>query len=190
MEYADSTKPMVGVVEGVSYGQNCRVDELNDRILDRFHPDHALPPNFETRPMSTKYSLFPMLDKRMPPTVSIESNYDYSMETNFTPPVSATGPVNGFINNVNVESNLRNQFFALQKGADRSEYVPSSNSDLYKVTVVSRPEEQPYPLLFKNSVILDKNLHANIRDNPHIGKDTFHNYTRTQLRNGKTNDKC
>jgi hypothetical protein len=100
------------------------------------------------------------------------------------------GPVSGYINNVNVESTLRNQFFALQKGADQNEYVPSKNSELYNVKVVSRPEEQPYPLLFKNQMILDKTLHANIRDNPHIGKDMFHNYTRTQLRNGKTNDKC
>jgi hypothetical protein len=190
MEYADSIKPMVGVVEGVLYGQNCRVDELNDRIFDRFHPDHALPPNFDSRPVQTKYALFPMLDKRMPSNVPIESNYDYSMETNFTPPVSSYGPVSGYINNVNTESTLRNQFFALQKGADQSVYVPSSNSDLYKVTVVSRPEEQPYPLLFENGIAIDKTLHSNIRNNPNIGKDLFHNYTRTQLRNGKTNDRC
>jgi hypothetical protein len=126
----------------------------------------------------------------MPATVSIESNYDYNPETNFTPPIMTNGPVSGYINNVNVESTLRNQFFALQKGADQNEYVPSKNSELYNVKVVSRPEEQPYPLLFKNQMILDKTLHANIRDNPHIGKDMFHNYTRTQLRNGKTNDKC
>jgi hypothetical protein len=115
---------------------------------------------------------------------------NYSLETNFTPPVMSVGPVSGFINNVNTESTLRNQFFALQKGADQSVYIPSSNSDLYKVTVVSRPEEQPYPLLFENGIVIDKSLHSNIRNNPHIGKDTFHNYTRTQLRNGKTNDKC
>jgi hypothetical protein len=190
MEYTDSTKPMVGVVEGVSYGQNCRVDELNDRIFDRFRPDHTLPPNFESRPVSIKYSLFPILDKRMPVTVPIESNYDYSAETNFTPPVMASGPVNGFVNNINLESNLRNQFFALQKGADRSAYIPSKESDLYKVTVVSKYEEQPYPLLFKSGIIMDRDVHSNIKNNPHIGKETFHNYTRTQLRNGKTNDKC
>ena len=190
MNYADSTKLMHGVVEGVFYGQNCRVEELNDRILDRNHPDYALPPNINSRPVQTKYALFPMLDKRMPATVPIESNYDYSLETNFTPPIVANGPVSGYINNVNTESTLRNQFFALQKGADQSVYVPSSNSDLYKVTVVSRPEEQPYPLLFENGIEIDKSLHSNIRNNPDIGKDTFHNYTRTQLRNGKTNDKC
>jgi len=175
---------MVGVVEGVFYGQNCRVDELNDRIFDRFHPDHTLPPNFETRPVSTKYSLFPMMDKRMPAKVPIESNYDYSLETNFTPPVMASGPVNGFVNNVNVESSLRNQFFALQKGADLGEYIPSKESDLYKVTVVSRPEEQPYPLLFEQGLHIDRTtVHPNVLACPNIGKDNFHNYTRTQLRN-------
>jgi hypothetical protein len=183
MNYTDSTKLMHGVVEGVSYGQNCRVDELNDRILDRNHPDHALPPNINNRPVQTKYALFPMLDKRMPTMVPIESNYDYSLETNFTPPIVANGPVSGYINNVNTESTLRNQFFALQKGADQSVYVPSSNSDLYKVTVVSRPEEQPYPLLFKNGIVLDRSLHPNLKNNPNVGKDLFHNNTRTQLRN-------
>jgi hypothetical protein len=64
---------MHGVVEGVFYGQNARVDELNDRILDRNHSDHTLPPNINSRPVQTKYALFPMLDKRMPATVPIES---------------------------------------------------------------------------------------------------------------------
>ena len=183
MDYADSTKPMYGVVQGVSYGQNCWVEDLNDRIFDRNHSDHALPPNIDSRPVQTKYALFPMLDKRMPATVPIESNYDYSLETNFTPPIMTNGPVSGYINNVNTESTLRNQFFALQKGADQSVYIPSSNSDLYKVTVVSRPEEQPYPLLFENGIQIDKTLHPNVRNNPDIGKDLFHNNTRTQLRN-------
>jgi hypothetical protein len=118
----------------------------------------------------------------MPANVAIESNYDYSLATNFTPNTNAWGPVSGFINNVNKESELRNQFFALQKGADQAVYVPAKDSDLYKVTVVSRPEEQPYPLLFKNSD-LDKNIHPNIKNSPQIGRDFFHNNTRTQLRN-------
>jgi hypothetical protein len=187
MNYADSTKPMAGVVQGVSYGQNCWVEDLNDRIFDRTHSDHPLPPNIDTRPVQTKYSLFPMLDNRMPATVSIESNYDYNPETNFTPPIMTNGPVSGYINNVNVESTLRNQFFALQKGADQNEYVPSKNSELYNVKVVSRPEEQPYPLLFKNSLTMDKSIHPNVKNNPTVGKDLFHNNTRTQLRNTLNN---
>lgn len=187
MNYSESMKPMVGVVEGVFYGQNERVDELNDRIFDRFYPDHTLPPNFETRPVPTKYALFPMLDQKMPTKVPIESSYDYSMETNFTPPVMSCGPINAFVNNINIESSLRNQFFALQKGADQREYIPSTDSDLYKVTVVSKPSEQPYPLLFTNGIQLDKSLHPNVKNNPNVGSDLFNNYTRTQLRNTMNN---
>ena len=39
-------------------------------------------------------------------------------------------PFSGFVENVDVESVLRNQIFALQKN-DQAVYVPSSKSDLY-----------------------------------------------------------
>jgi len=53
----------------------------------------------------------------------------------------------GFSNNINVESQLRNQFFALQR-CEQSEFVPSSDSDLYKTTVNFKPVKQTHPLLF------------------------------------------
>jgi hypothetical protein len=184
MNYAESTNLMHGVIPNgvVYYGQFDRLREINERVAKRNIPDSALPPNFNPRPVLTKYALFPMLDNRMPATVPIESNMNYSLETNFTPPVMQTGPVSGFINHVDTETHLRNQYFALQKGAPQGVYVPSSNSDLYKVEVVSRPEVQPYPLLFSQPVF-EKNPHPNMISSANIGRDTFSNSTRTQLRN-------
>jgi len=163
-------------------GQQDRVDELNARILDRSVPDQGLAPNFSPRPVLSKYSLFPMLDNRMPTTVPIQPNYGYSLETTFTPPVMRSGPVAGFINKVDTETQLRNQYFALQRGGGQNVYIPSSNSDLYKVTVPSRPSEQPFPGLFE-TMQFDQSVHPNVAAGQSaIGRDIFHNNTRTQLR--------
>ena len=121
-----------------------------------------------------------MFERSSSSSVPIEENYNHSLEKNFSPPVAAVGPVSGFINNVDQESELRNQYHALQKGAGQDVYIPSSNSDLYKVSVVSRPSEQPYPGLFETQQF-DQRNHANLAHG-NIGKETFHNNTRTQLR--------
>lgn len=61
MDYQNNNK-IYGVVEGVFYGQNERTDELNNRIIERNYPDIPLKPNYDPRPISTKYSHFPMID--------------------------------------------------------------------------------------------------------------------------------
>jgi hypothetical protein len=162
-------------------GQFDRTDELNHRILERSVPDSPLPPNFTPRPVLSKYSLFPMLDSRMPSNTPIQPNYNYSLSTNFTPPVMNIGPVSGFINNVQLESDLRNQTYALSKGNDQTTYVPSSNSDLYKVYIPSAPSNQPHPKLFTEPVFCQK-VHPNVQNAPHIGQERFHNSTRVQMK--------
>ena len=174
---------IMGLPKGLELKQFERTDELNLRLLERNEPQYPLAPNFTPRPVLTKYSLFPILDARMPCNVDIEANYNYSLETNFTPPVGKNAPVSGFINNVNLESDLLNIHHALQKGAGQNVYVPPSNSDMYRVTVPSRPSEQPFPGLFEPSSF-SKSAHPNIESSPHVGNMTFHNNTRTQLRGG------
>jgi len=183
----NDSEQIYGIIQGIQYGQNARVDELNTRIHERQLPDVALRPQFDIRAVSTKYAHFPIIDRRppienrpMPPTY-----LEHSPETNFCPNMSR-GPTEYFAQNIDDESKLRNQFFALQKGADQGVYVPSSNSDLYRVPVYGRFEEQPYPYI--------ANFHART-DTPiprpnvaigDIGKETFNNCTRTQLRNTVT----
>ena len=181
MDLNDENNTIPHLPNYLSYGQNERVDELNARILERDVPDKTLAPNFSPRPVTTKYALFPMLDSRMPSTTPIEHNYNYSITTNFTPPLMKKGPVSGFINHVQTESDLRNQGAALQKGADQGVYVPSSDSDLYKVYVPSKPSVQPHPELFRREQF-DQSVHPNVSTAPHVGMDRFHNNTRTQLR--------
>ena len=167
-------------------GQYERTDQLNTRILERNVPDNPLPPNFTPRSVLTKYSLFPMLDSRMPQTLPIQDNYNYSLSNNFTPPLMKSGPVSGIINNIQLESELRNQIYAINKGNDESVYVPSSDSDLYKVYITSNQVKQPYPELFKKQEF-SKQLHPNVQDNK-IGRDLFHNNTRTQRKTIITNN--
>ena len=170
-----------GIPEGISYGQFQRQDELNNKIYQRNLPDQKLKPNFDPRSVQTKYSRFPIINRRTEPQIPIEKYLDHSVESNFTPS-NTKGHVSGFINNVHTESVLRNQFFSIQKGADQSVYVPSSNSDLYKVTmpISTQNEVQPFPSLFKqNTFDQNKRFSQDIQ----IGNDVFYNNTRTQLRN-------
>ena len=180
MDFKTSDKLPSTLPEYLYRGQFDRTDELNGRILERNEPDKPLAPNFSPWPVLTKYSQFPMLDSRMPATVPIKENYDYSLHNEFTPPVMKKGPVSGFINNVQTESELRNQNYALHKGNDEVIYVPSSESDLYKVYIPSAPSEQPHPGLFKR-YDLSQTTHPNVA-NTTVGTDRFHNNTRSQLK--------
>ena len=178
-----------GIVEGFYCGQQDRVDELNTRIQSRFVPDNALRPNYDPRPVSTKYALFPTIDRKTPSKEYLKPSTEYLGEATFglgglgeasTPSFSPLITNSPFIRNVDTETILRNQTVALQNGIGQSVYVPSSTSDLYNTSVVSRPSEQPFPDLF-----VKPTFSTNIPPiaNQNIGKSDFFNYTRTQLRN-------
>uniref|UniRef100_A0A6C0B7P0 Uncharacterized protein n=1 Tax=viral metagenome TaxID=1070528 RepID=A0A6C0B7P0_9ZZZZ len=171
---------MYGVADGITYQQNERTDDLNKRIIERQFPDYPLEPNYEPRPVPTKYSIFPIVDRRTP---AKETRLDYPVHDSYINfnPGSNSAPIKGYFKNVDTETVLRNQTFSLQNTAHNT-YIPSSKSDLYNVTVISSPSEQPYPLLFDKPA-LDKKLHPNVK-NSDIGKNIFFNATRVQLRNG------
>ena len=109
----------------------CNLDydnQLNNRINKRYFPSQELQPNFDPRPTSTKYTLFQTNEKS-------HSNTDLRPYKSFnTHKTFYTGnrkaPSSFFFDNVDIESTLRNQFFALQKN-DQSYYIPSELSDLY-----------------------------------------------------------
>jgi len=169
-----------GVVEGVSYEQNERVDELNSRISSRYFSDIPLEPNYAPRPVPTKYSVFPVM-ARVKPVQEARLNYpQFDTASNFYPGTQ-NGPPTGYFKNVDAEMILRNQVFALQN-SDQTVYVPSTKSDLFNVTVISSPQTQPYPLLFTQNQF-DNGTHPNLASNK-LGKETFFNHTRNQLRDG------
>ena len=171
---------LYGVQEGLLIGQQCRVDELNDRIVSRQFSDKPLAPNFDPRPVMTKYAHFPALDRKAPSSVPIQSTLAHNVESNFSP-ATQNGPPVPYLRNIDAESTLRNQSVALQRGATQGVYVPSSNSDLYKVHVTSTPGPQPHKGLFEQQRFSHNARQQNIQ-NTDIGKDQFHNHTRTQMR--------
>ena len=138
---------MYGVVDGVYFCNLERVQQLSNRIYERNIPSEPLKPELTPRPESTKFTILGMAPKYVPPqTCALTKNY-----ANFTPskvfnPGNAQAPWYGFAANINTESSLRNQFFALQD-CDQGKYIPSNKSDLYRATVVSQPMPQPHPHL-------------------------------------------
>lgn len=171
-----------GVPQGIYYGQFDRTDELNMRTHSRQFSDKPLTPQYDMRPVSTKYALFPIIDRRTPSQTHLEQNLqnneNYNLSTNFSP-ATRNGPVSGYVSNVDKESTLRNLGIAIQRGAEQGVYVPSSNSDLYKISITPSPSIQPHPELFRIDTF------GSYRRAPvgNIGNDIFMNHTRTQLRN-------
>lgn len=166
----NSTK-IYGLPNKLYFCQHERQDELNDRISSRNIPSTPLEPSYYHVPVSTKYAYMPILDQRKPATVPLNNYPVFSPHDTFNPG-NSMAPWAGFANNVNIESSLRSQFFALQH-CEQSEYVPSSSSDLYNVYVPPNPVKQPFPNLFKKEVF----DHCN--PNPHnLGNNFFNNNTR------------
>lgn len=176
MDYSNNQK-IIGVPKYAFFGQEDRVEELNKRIGSRNNIEKKLEPNFDLRPTSTKYDYFPVLDKQPTPK---KTNYETYKVSNQFYNGNAKAPISGYFSNIDLESNLRNQNFALQKGASQSVYVPTSESDMYKVKVPYVPSEQPHKNLFSKHQFSSE-LHENLHNNK-IGIDKFNNHTRTQLR--------
>lgn len=169
---------IAGVIIGLWQGQHERLDELDARLSDRQFPDRPLQPNFDFRPVATKYSYLPIIDRRAKPLVSIAHYETHNLTTNFSPATS-NGPVETYLANIDLETILQNRHVALQHGADQGVYVPSSSSNLYEFSAVGRQEDMgeramifdKYGLATRGSVVTSQ-----------VGKDRFHNNTRTQLR--------
>ena len=110
-------------------------NELNKRLENRCRPSEPLQPLFDFRPLSTKYTIMHGFDK--PIQQVHQTKYDpYQV---FNPGDRA--PIDYFMRNVDVESKLRSQFFALQT-SPQAVYVPELNSQLYENSMAY--SESPY----------------------------------------------
>jgi hypothetical protein len=112
---------------------------------------------------------------RATPTVAMGEYPQFNPETTFNPG-TAQAPWSGFYSNINTESILRNQFFALQN-CEQAEYVPSSKSDLFNVHVPENYVEQPYPDLFIRQQFCPHNPNEH-----NLANKFFNNSTRHDVR--------
>ena len=110
----------------------------------------------------------------------------YNIHNQFNPG-NTVSPWSGFASNINIETELRNQVYALQK-CSQSVYVPNSKSDLYTCNLKPLKQTTHHELLFKtdNFSQFDPNPDNNI-----IGYEIFNNNTRCQVRDmTKQQSKC
>ena len=181
---AQQNNKMNGVVEGAYRLNMDRLQVLNDRIYERNVPSSVLQQQFSQRPVSTKYTMLPLVDTYKESSVPTERQPIYKQQEVFNPGTSA--PFSGYVNAINDESRLRNQFFALQN-CEQSVYVPSSQSDLYNVNIPQSqtPKQKDgdglqyddRSLLFKESEF--SSFNPNLF---HLGRNLFDNHTRQQLK--------
>ena len=144
--------------------------ETNDRIYQRFVPSFQPQISLDVRPAQTKYTTMQINDERPHVNTPHDNRKLYNVNNDFLP-VAYGAPANTFLTNIDQESILRNQFFALQK-CNQKEYVPSSNSDLYKVEVVGRKENNAHSLLFNQDSFKSSNSKLNFKDNKMFNNNT------------------
>lgn len=169
---------MYGVIDGFYVCNLDQNNELNQRIFERNIPSQTLEPSFSSRPVSTKYTLLPIIDTNVKSSVPLKNYARYNTSQIFNPG-TAQAPWNGFATNINLESSLRNQFFALQK-ANQAYYVPSSSSDLYNSNLLTNKDSESHKSLFKKEEFNSFNPNPNIQI---VGTSIFNNNTRCQVKN-------
>lgn len=157
-----------------------KTDTTNYRTYSRNIPSQPLQPYFDARPVSTKYSIMPIVDPRTAPTVAVKQMPTYNVHTTFNPG-NDFGPWSGYASNVNNESILRNQIYGLQD-CNQAIYVPSSRSDLYQVHWKENPIQQPFPDLFRSETPSTSDSQLSSND---VGYAIFNNATRQQVKDLK-----
>lgn len=181
-EYND--KPEIFGFNDQSASQRSNITNL--RTYERNIPSQPLQPYLDARPCSTKYSIMPVVDPRKQINVPLIQQPTYNQQQIFNPG-DGFGPWSGYSSNVNQESELRNQLYALQS-CSQATYVPSSNSSLYNFRWQNKtPVAQPFQDLFKTEQFDSFNPNANPDK---IGYALFNNATRQQIRDLTKETKC
>lgn len=152
-------------------------EQTNRRIYDRNIPSQMLQPYLDVRPVMTKYSYFPIVDPRKEINVQLAQMPTYNVHDVFNPG-NTRSPWSGFATNINKESELRNQIYALQK-CSQAVYVPNSSSDLYEYGFNPSQQYMQHQLLFNKENFNDFNPNP---DNNIVGVSIFNNSTRSQIK--------
>ena len=153
-------------------------NQTNDRLYDRNIPSSVLQPYFSLRPTQTKYTKLMTTNPAPSNNVPLMSVPQYSPHSTFYP-ANTNAPWSGFSGNIDVESDMRNQFFALQS-CPQATYVPGSSSDLYTLRSFaheSKPDVQSHPLLFN-----EERFNMFNPNMTNTSKGVFNNHTRQDIK--------
>ena len=151
--------------------------DINTRIYNRNIPSSTLQPYLDVRPVATKYSRLPIVDPRKELNVKLQVTPTFNPHKIFNPG-NTQSPWSGFATNINLESELRNQIYALQS-CSQSVYVPNSKSDLYNYSFTPKQTQQTHSLLFQKETFSEFNPNPDVET---IGSGLFMNATRVQIR--------
>ena len=97
-----------------NFSCSARQKIMNSRTYARNIPSQPLQPYLESRSVLTKYSIMPIVDPRKEIKTPLNQQATFNPEHIFNPG-NATAPWSGFASNVNKESDLRGQIFAIQE---------------------------------------------------------------------------
>ena len=152
---------------------------MNQKTYIRNVPSQQLQPYLDARPILTKYSIMPIVDPRSQINTPVVQQASYNISQTFNPG-NDKAPWSGYASNVNRESELRNQIYALQE-CSQAKYVPSSKSSLYNVNWKNQGPQvnQPFPDLFKKQELGNPCLNDFEKN---IGFALFNNPTRQQIK--------
>jgi len=165
----------------ITFNNYDKNNSINNELFARNFPSNNLTMNFPFRPVNTKYTLMPTINNVLKSVEPIANYNVYDVSSTFFPGTRKPHFC-GFASNVDKESTLRNQFFALQK-ADQSRYIPDSTSDLYETKIEELPQNVNLEasLLFQETRFNDFNPSLSNS----IGQELFYNSTRVQLKDLK-----
>ena len=156
-----------------------RTSELSKRMYERNVPYAPLQMTYDPRPVETRHVVFPVLDCYQPSNTPCDVFPVYNQRLNFSP---GKAPFNGYANEIDSESKLKNIITPLQKSA-KSKFIPNSGSDLYNnmyLAQTTKPVKMTNKLLFKHQQFTPFN------PNPcGLGYKLFNNFTRQQTMNLK-----
>ena len=172
---------MFGVVKGVYYCNENRVEDLNNRISARNVPSQPLQMVFDPRQVQTRYVRFPMIDCHTQSNTPIHHYAPYNQMTQFNPGTSA--PYSGYATHIDQDSRLKDIFMSNQKWTAQNKFIPSTTSDLYNSNVqTSNPVPMTHNELFKQETFTAFN------PNPcNLGAKVLQNHTRQQIKDVKLN---
>ena len=170
---------MFGLVNGYLLCDNGRLQQINNGILERNIPSQPLKPSFSPRPQLSKYNLMPVVNDSVSNREPFKQYNKFDVSTTFNPGTSA--PWYGFANNINTETLLRNQYFALQD-CDQADYVPGTHSSLYNNYNLDI-NKMNQPLSNNNLLFKSEEFHKFNADPCQLEKTLWNNHTKVEVRN-------
>jgi len=156
----------------------------NERIYDRVLSSAPLRPYYQPRAQQTKYTKFATHTDPVVSDVPLLVPPTYSPSKVFYP-ANRTAPWDGFAKNIDIETDMRNQNYGLQRCAQAT-YVPDSGSDLYTLQSFTLPD---HPNVQKHALLFKKPEHALFNPNTtNTSNATFNNSTRHDMLGVDTRD--